>query len=157
MPKKITAAQQFEKLGLGPADYTTAMRNAVNQRWSELPVDRKVDELRADLAAVTREATATVEELLDAEVQILAQNGVTMTVDELPAATRDAAVKEAERLKRNAGVNAWRERGKIQAALDARELRFAAMRAGKARKTAAAFAVELPAPAEAAPVATDAS
>jgi hypothetical protein len=105
-----SAADQFAGLGLAEADYTPAMTLAVKQRWSNLPIDRKVDDLRAAVAAVKAVETPTVE--------ILEAQGF----------EGDAKV-EAARLKRNATVNAWRERNQLQAALDAREARYAAMRA----------------------------
>lgn len=104
------AADQFAALGIPEADWTDTMRLAVKQRWTNLPVDEKVGVLREQIAAVTKDPTPTADEL---------------------AASGFAGdpVKEAARLKRNAAVNAWRARGQLQAALDARELRFAAIRA----------------------------
>lgn len=106
------AAAQFEALGIPEADWTDAMRLAVKQRWSNLPVDVKVDDLRASLAAVTEPAAPTEAELVAA--------GFT---------TEPAQHDELARRKRNAKVQAWRARKQIQAALDARDLRFKAMRA----------------------------
>lgn len=114
MTRRLTpAAEQFHQMGLTPADYTPAMEIAVKQKWGDLPVDDKVADLRDRIDAVTTEPTPTAIELehagLDAE----------------------AAATEAKRLKRNAKVQAWRERNHLQAALDARELKFARMRAAK--------------------------
>lgn len=110
--KSTAAAAQFTALGIDEADYTDAMRLAVKQRWSNLPVDQKVDDLRAALAAVKEPALPTDDELVAA--------GFTTDV---------AKHDEMARRKRNAKVQAWRARKQIQAALDARDLRFRAMRA----------------------------
>jgi len=117
MPKKTPAAELFNACGIAPDDYTAAMRLAVKQRWSGLPIHEKVDVLRARLAAVQVASVdpAAVCESLAADT---------------PAAALDAATAaEVKRLKRNASVNAWRERNQLQAALDAREAKFAALRA----------------------------
>jgi hypothetical protein len=107
------AADQFTALGLTDADYTDAMRIAVKQGWSNLPVDAKVADLRDALAAVTTPVITDTD----------ARAG-------LPAdATDEQVAVEVARLRRNAGVNAWRQRTRIQAALDARGAKFAAMRA----------------------------
>lgn len=119
MPKRITAAQQFTDLGIPESDWTPAMRLAVKQRWSLLPVSEKVDVLRQGIAAVEPDPTPTVDQL--------ATTGH----------PREECEKEARRLKRNAGVNAWRDRGQLQAALDARTLKFAQLRAAKKAPAAA--------------------
>lgn len=109
--KSLSAAEQYTAMGLtDPAVWTPAMNLAVKQKWSNLPVDVKVDDLRGRLASVE----APTVESLDALTQRLG--------------TLDAAKAEHARLLRNAKVNAWRARNQIQAALDARELKFAAMR-----------------------------
>jgi hypothetical protein len=111
------AEQQFLDLGLTDrATWTPAMNLAVKQKWSNLEVDAKVDDLRARIAAVTTAETPPVE--------VLTAQGVA------------DPEKEAARLRRNAGVNAWRVRSQLQAALDARELKFAALR-GKRSKAVA--------------------
>lgn len=123
MPRKrntIPAHESFTKLGLAPAVWTDAMRLAHKQRWTNLPVDDKVADLRDRLAAVAPDPVRSVDQLL-----------VDMLASGQSPVTRADAEAEHKRLKRNAGVNAWRERGRLQAALDARELRFAAMRAAK--------------------------
>lgn len=112
------AADQFAALGIPEADWTDTMRLAVKQRWSNLPVDVKVDDLRTRVAAVKKDPTPTAADL------------------EAAGFAGDART-EAARLKRNAAVNAWRTRGQLQAALDARELKFAAMRAARGHKAAA--------------------
>lgn len=117
--KSQPAGEQFAALGIDPADYTPAMTLAIKQRWSNLPVDKKVDELRAELAAVQTPAVTSV----DALIQELG--------------TRELAEAEHRRLKRNAAVNAWRVRNQLRAALDARDLKFAAMRAKRAPKAPA--------------------
>lgn len=124
--RKTPAAEQFRALGLTDEKaWTDAMQLAVKQRWGGLPVDKKVADLRAALEAVTLAPIPSVDEMVAEAVSL---GG---TDDE---ATRTKATAEHKRLKRNAAVNAWRERNQIQAALDARDLRFAAMRA--ARKSA---------------------
>lgn len=106
--KSTPAAEQFSAMGLEPADWTDTMRIAVKQRWTNLPVDAKVDDLRTQIAAVTPAPAPTVEVLL-------AQG----------FGTEDECRTEVARLKRNASVNAWRTRNQLQAALDARELKYA--------------------------------
>jgi hypothetical protein len=108
MPRKSTpAAEQFRAMGLEPSEWTEPMKIAVKQRWSNLPVDAKVDELRAQIAAVAPAPVPTVE--------VLQAQGF---------GTEDECRTEVARLKRNASVNAWRSRNQFQAALDARELKF---------------------------------
>ena len=109
------AAAQFEALGLTPKDWTPAMQMAVKQKWSNLPVDDKVDDLRQRIADVEPEPTPSPD--------ILMATGFSTKADE--------CAEEAKRLKRNATVNAWRVRTQLQAALDARELRFAKVRAAR--------------------------
>jgi hypothetical protein len=120
---KVTpAAEQFAALGLNdPAAWSPAMHLAVKQRWGNLPVDRKVDDLRAELAAVEVEATPDAATVLSLGL----------------APDQTAAEVEAHRRKRNAKVNAWRARNQIQAALDARALKFAQMRQAKGVKVKA--------------------
>ena len=108
-----SAEQQFADLGLTARDYTPAMVLAIKQHWSNLQIDAKVDDLRAAIKAVTTEETATAD--------ILIAKGM----------PEDEARSEAARLRRNAGVQAWRQRNQLQAALDAREAKFAKMRGGK--------------------------
>lgn len=103
------AADQFAKLGLTPADWTPAMGVAVKQKWTGLDVDAKVADLRERIEAQVRP-----------------------TLDTIRAQHPGVDDDEATRLLRNAKVNAWRVRTRLQAALDARELRFAKMRAAKA-------------------------
>lgn len=136
--KATPAAEQFAALGLNDQTaWTPAMALAVKQKWANLPIDRKVDDLRSELAAVAVEQTPDAAALA-ADPDFQKQWG--------PAddAVINAAQAEAHRLKRNAKVNAWRQRNQIQAALDARALKFAAMRQGKASgkgtKPAAALA-----------------
>lgn len=107
--KSRAAAAQFAELGIDEADYTPAMRLAVKQKWSSLPVDQPVGKLREQIAAVVTEQP---------------------DMAALTAAFPEPAEFEAElrRLKRNYAVTAWRRRNQLQAALDARDLRFAAMR-----------------------------
>lgn len=115
--KSVSAAEQFAALGLTDASkWTPAMNLAVKQKWSSLPVDAKVDDLRTRLAAVKTPAVPSIHALTQ-------QLG-----------TADAAKAEHARLLRNAKVNAWRARNQIQAALDAREMKFAA----RAKRTVAA-------------------
>ena len=109
------AAEQFDALGLTPKDWTPSMQMAVKQKWSNLEVDAKVDDLRQRIADVEPVPTPTPE--------ILMASGFSADLDE--------CTEEAKRLKRNATVNAWRTRTQLQAALDARELRFAKTRATK--------------------------
>jgi hypothetical protein len=124
MSKKqsTAAAAQFAQLGIPEADWTSAMSLAVRQKWSSLPVEKPVAELRRELAQVAVPRVPSRGELA----------AMHPTYDEA------AVVKEEARLKRNAAVHAWRQRNQLQAALDARELRFAAMRAK--RKPAGAVA-----------------
>jgi hypothetical protein len=125
-PRKTPAAEQFAALGLtDETAWTKAMQLAVKQRWAGLPVDVKVADLRARLAAVETAVVPTVEEML-AEHAAMGE-----PIDDVARARAEA---ERKRLVRNANVNAWRERNQIQAALDARDLKFSALRA--ARKTA---------------------
>lgn len=113
MPK-TPAAAQFAALGIAEEDYTDAMRTAVTQRWAGLPVEKKIGDLRAELAAIETP---------------------TITLDDVPRGTGDPAVVEAaaaeelKRLRRNAAVNTWRAKTKLQAAIDARDVKFAALRA----------------------------
>lgn len=113
MSKKTPAAEQFAALRIDPKDFTPAMELAVKQKWSGLPVDEKVGDLRDRLAMVTLPGVPAVEAL------------VADGMDEADAKA------ERARLLRNAKVNAWRTRNQIQAALDARDLRFRAMRAAR--------------------------
>lgn len=112
-----TARDAFAALGLTETDWTPAMRLAVKQKWTNLPVDEKVSVLRERLQAVSAESTADAQTLHNAGF-----------------GTEEECAAEAARLKRNAGVQAWRARNQIQAALDAREAKFAKMRAGRALK-----------------------
>ena len=121
-----TAEQQFTELGLTVRDYTPAMKLAIKQRWSNLEVDAKVDDLRARVAAVKVEETPSAE--------ILQAQGM----------DPEEARAEAARLRRNAGVQAWRARNQLQAALDAREAKFAKMRGKRGNKPSKA-AVSAPA------------
>ena len=107
------AADAFAGLGLDETEWTPAMTIAVRQCWSGLPTDAPVADLRAAIANIPQPTRDT----------IAAQNPDVTDADEL------------SRLCRNAKVNAWRKRTQLQAALDARSLRFAKMRA--ARKVAA--------------------
>lgn len=116
MPKKTPAAEQFAALNIDPADYTPAMALAVKQKWSGLPIDKKVGELRDALAAV--------------------ESPDVPTVDDLAAQGADDPEAERKRLVRNAKVHVWRQRNQIQAALDARDIRFKAMRAARGSKKA---------------------
>lgn len=120
MSHKTPAAEQFAALGISESDWTDAMRLAVKQKWSGLPVDAKVGDLRSLLATTkaTPPAVPSVEDIKKA--MILAGD---------PVVTDAAATAEHKRRKRNAAVNAWRERNQIQAALDARDLKLAATRA----------------------------
>jgi hypothetical protein len=114
---KTSALDAFASLGLTDQTvFTKAMALAVKQRWTDLPTDRKVDELRADLAVLEADGPAEV-------ASVLALEGIGSGLDHAEAE------KEHARLKRNAAVNHWRARNQIQAALDARDLKFAAMRA----------------------------
>lgn len=119
MPRTSHSAEaQFRDLDIPVTDWTPAMQLAVKQKWSSLPVDEKVADLRDRLAAVK---PATVPSVADLKAQLILEGRDVVTDADAEA--------EHKRLKRNAAVNAWRERNQLQAALDARELRFAAMRA----------------------------
>jgi len=121
--RKTPAAEQFHALGLTDEKaWTPTMLLAVKQRWSGLPVDQKVADLRAALAAVEVAAVPSVDEMVAEAVSLGGTDN---------DATRDKATTEHKRLKRNAAVNAWRERNQIQAALDARDLKFRALRSAK--------------------------
>lgn len=117
MTRRTPAADQFKALGIPETDWTDAMQLAVKQKWSGLPVDDKVADLRAALEALTQPEVPTVEQIKGELV--LAGN---------PVVTDDMATAEHKRRKRNAAVNHWRARNQIQAALDAREAKFAMMR-----------------------------
>lgn len=119
--KKKSADAQFAALGIPESAWTPAMRLAVKQRWSSLPVDETVDSLRHRLADVTPHAVPEPAELAASDESF---------------ADAAAAEKEIARLKRNAAVNAWRERTQLQAALDARGLKFAGMRGRKKEASA---------------------
>lgn len=126
MNKQPTAAEQYQSLGLtDPAVYTPAMLLAIKQKWTGLPVDKAVAELRAAVAAVEQAPVPTVPEL-KAQLILAGVN---------PCSDADA-VLEQKRLKRNAAVNAWRTRNQLQAALDARDLKFAGLRAKRGTKVA---------------------
>lgn len=114
--KNNSAAAQFAAMGIDPKDFTETMELAVKQKWSGLPVDEKVDDLRAQIADVEVDPTPTAD--------MLQATGFSRDPD--------ACRVEAARLKRNATVNAWRRRGQLQAALDAREIKFAKVRAKRA-------------------------
>lgn len=117
------AAEQFADLGLtNQKHWTPAMQLAVKQKWSNLPIGDKVDDLRNAIADIVTDPTPSVEMLL----------ATGFSKDE------GACRVEAARLKRNATVNAWRRRNQLQAALDAREMKYAAMRAARSKKGAAA-------------------
>lgn len=124
MPKATPAAEQFTALGINPADYTPAMQLAVKQKWGNLRVNEKVDVLRRDLAAVVTEPAPPVESI-EATARAMGEADPTAY-----------AVAEHKRLKRNHAVAAWRARNQIQAALDARDLKFKAMRAKRGSKSA---------------------
>lgn len=117
MTRKTPAAEQFAALGIAETDWTDPMRLAVKQKWSGLPVDQNVSDLRDAIAAVTQAPVADASEVKAELVLAGAQ-----VVSDADVAT------EVKRRKRNAAVNAWRERNQLQAALDARELKFAKMR-----------------------------
>lgn len=125
MPK-TPAADAFIALGLtDQTAWTPAMHLAVKQRWTDLPLDVKVGELRDRIANLT---APEVPDVGTVKANLILANR---------AEVSDADAKaEHARLKRNAGVNAWRQRGQLQAALDARDLKFKALRA-KVGKTAA--------------------
>lgn len=124
MPKQTPAADAFAALGIAPADFTDAMTLAVKQRWSGLQTDAKVADLRAQLAAVEVAVVPSVDEML-AEHAAMGE-----PIDDV---ARARATAEHKRLKRNAAVNAWRERNRLQAALDARDLKFKALRASRGK------------------------
>lgn len=118
MPRRTPAAEQFAALGIPEDDYTDAMRLAVKQKWTGLPVDAKVADLRDQLAA-----------LKPTEVETPAQIKTRLILAGAPVVTDAEVDVEHKRLKRNAAVNDWRARNQIQAALDARDAKFAALRA----------------------------
>lgn len=120
MTRRTPAAEQFAALGIPETDWTDAMRLAVKQKWSGLPVDAKVADLRTQLDELTARPL---------EVPTVADIKATMILAGAAVVTDAAAETEHKRLKRNAAVNHWRERNQIQAALDARDLKFAALRA----------------------------
>jgi hypothetical protein len=122
---KTSARDAFASLGLtDESAWTKAMNLAVTQKWTDLPTGEKVDDLRA--------ARAAVKEAEVPEAAVLVATGV--------CADLEAAGVERKRLVRNAKVNAWRERNKLQAALDARDLKFAAMRAKRTAQPAVSAA-----------------
>jgi len=129
MPKLTPAADQFAALGLTADQFTPAMQLAIKQKWSGLPVDKKVGDLRDALAAVTPPTHATLVDLLEASNA----DHPGRTIDE----QHSLAGAEHARLKRNAAVAAWRERNKLQAAIDARDLKFAALRAKRGKSAGA--------------------
>jgi hypothetical protein len=121
MPKsKATpAAEQFIAHGLtDESAYTPAMQLAIKQKWTGLPIDSPVATLRDAIAKIKPKPVPSVTDVM----ADLAAQGVSPVSGE-------AAAAEVKRLKRNAAVQAWRERNQLQAALDARELKFAALRA----------------------------
>lgn len=127
MSKKTPAREQFLALGLtDESAWTPAMVLAVKQKWSGLPLDVKVADLRAQLAALEAEELPSVTEL----VTSMAAAGETGA--DLP----ERAAAELKRRKRNAAVNLWRSRNQLQAALDARDLKFAALRAKRGTQVA---------------------
>lgn len=137
MTRKTPAAEQFAALGIAEDDYTDAMQLAVKQKWSGLPVEDKVADLRAALEALE---APTVPDVAQIKADLVLA-GNTVVSDEM-------ATAEHKRLKRNAAVNAWRTRNQIQAALDARELKFAAMRnkrASASKPATATVSAALPA------------
>lgn len=125
-----SAAEQFKAMGIPESDWTDTMQVAVKQRWSSLPVDEKVADLRARLAAVAEPVLPSLEDLTK-QYEAAADPHAEQT-----------ATDELARLKRNAKVQTWRARKQIQAALDARDLKFKALRsagtkaASKAKKSA---------------------
>jgi hypothetical protein len=110
------------------APLTDAQRHALKQGWNLTDLlGLTVAELRARLAAVT---PADVPSVVDLATQAPAD----LPMDELPSTW---AVKEHARLKRNAVTNAWRERMRLQAALDTRGAKYAALRAKRGTKASA--------------------
>jgi hypothetical protein len=77
---------------------TEAQKIAIAQKW-KLPKG-SIAELQAQQAAVTQAETPTVTDLIDGGMDA------------------EKATKEAKRLARNAQINAWRARTKLQAAID---------------------------------------
>jgi hypothetical protein len=112
MPTK-TKADRKPKFQPSEDEFTTdAMRVAVVQRWT-IPEGTKV-QLEAELAAI--EDAPPVE-------HFAAQ------LDPAEWPDTEAAAKEAKRRARNAQVNVWRQRTRLQAALDTRSAQFKRIRA----------------------------
>jgi hypothetical protein len=105
-------------------DLTEAEQIAVKQKW-KLPTGDVAD-LQAQLAAVEQVATPSVTDLIDSGMDA------------------DKAAKEAKRLARNAQVNAWRARTKLQAAIDKAIKADKKTKPSGAAKVAAAGAADLP-------------
>lgn len=126
---KLNRKQQITaELAALPEGATPAMQLAVKQRWNvKALLTLTVKQLEAQLAAVTVAATPTATEIAGLE-----RNGKAMS-DSDAAPIRERATAEAARLLANAKVNAWRERGKLQAALDTRKLAYATRFAGKSK------------------------
>lgn len=124
MPK-TKAADQFAALGLNPSDWTPTMALAVKQRWTDLPIETKVGDLREQLAALV---PAPVPPVGDVKAAMILERRATVADDE--------AAAEHRRLKRNAAVNHWRARNQIKAALEARDAKFAKMRARRGQTAA---------------------
>lgn len=129
MKKATPAAEQFAVLGVSKSDYTDAMKLAIRQKWTNLPVDVPVAELRTRLAAVTPAPVPSLEEVTVA----IAAAHPDLPVEDVA----DKARTEQARLKRNAAVHAWRQRNQLQAALDARDHKFKVLRAKAAEAKAA--------------------
>lgn len=109
------AADQFAALGLDPEEWTPAMKVAVSQKWTGLETDAKVSELQQRL-----------------------DDHVRPTMDDVLKDHPGVDDAEAARLLRNRKVDSWRVRTRLQAALDARRLRFTKMRAARSKGSSVA-------------------
>lgn len=118
--KSRTAAAVVEELKAAGAEITPALEVAVKQKWT-LP-EGTMAELKAQLDAVQMpNDLPTAEALYEANFH----------------ADKEACKTEAARLVRNAKTNDWRNRTRLQAAIDARTLKFAVRGAkGKAAQAA---------------------
>lgn len=112
--KARTAQVVVDELKAAGAEITPALEVAVKQKWT-LP-EGTMAELKAALAAVQMPT-----DLPSAEALYAANFH----------ADKEACQAEAVRLVRNAKTNDWRQRTRLQAAIDARTAKFANVRAGK--------------------------
>lgn len=124
---------------------TPAEVNAAKQGW-KIDATPTIGALRTALAAVTVTVTPTASQL-SADPAFRPELERTTGAADSPRIV--AATAEAARLERNAKVNAWRDRQRLQAAIDRRGASFALLRAAKTAPTVADEGVDVAGPVDA--------